>query len=228
VNASPSAEPPQLGKLRYLLSTSCALISIIIHRRSALSGARRLTIQSFIDGPVGFDFLKCQTFAASPAEPGELLFWFRHRYRRRWARETKPNRIKAVRRRQVLKFLHHRHGQCLPDNTKSRSDLQLLLELGLNGPDALRIAPWAEPELESLIAAADDHFAAWSKSNGKPAEIIAERLQVTFHEKKMLGLHHIGCIDATDRELDDYSRGSARAIANTTGGINNRNERHRQ
>jgi hypothetical protein len=25
----------------------------------------------------GFDFLKCQTFAASPAEPGELLFWFR-------------------------------------------------------------------------------------------------------------------------------------------------------
>ena len=39
-------------------------------------GARRLTIQSFIDGPVGFDFLKCQTFAASPAEPGELPFWF--------------------------------------------------------------------------------------------------------------------------------------------------------
>ena len=23
------------------------------------------------------DLLKCQTFAASPAEPGELLFWFR-------------------------------------------------------------------------------------------------------------------------------------------------------
>ncbi|HKN11538.1 MAG TPA: hypothetical protein VJ376_18960, partial [Pseudomonadota bacterium] len=46
-----------------------------------LSGARRLTIQSFIDGPVGFDFLKCQTFAASPAEPGELLFWFSERQR---------------------------------------------------------------------------------------------------------------------------------------------------
>src|SRR6266566_4884770 len=27
----------------------------------------------------GFDFLNCQTFAASPAEPGELLFWFRPR-----------------------------------------------------------------------------------------------------------------------------------------------------
>ena len=25
----------------------------------------------------GVDLLKCQTFAASPAEPGELLFWFR-------------------------------------------------------------------------------------------------------------------------------------------------------
>jgi hypothetical protein len=75
----PGAEPPQLGKLRYLLSTWCALISFIIHLRSALFGARRLTIQSFIDGPVGFDFLKCQTFAASPAEPGELLFWFRFR-----------------------------------------------------------------------------------------------------------------------------------------------------
>jgi hypothetical protein len=33
-------------------------------------------LKSFIDGPVGFDFLKCQTFAASPAEPGELLIWF--------------------------------------------------------------------------------------------------------------------------------------------------------
>jgi|HubBroStandDraft_6_1064221.scaffolds.fasta_scaffold3095902_1 hypothetical protein len=72
----------QVPNLRSLVSygtcypPSCALISIIIHRRSALSGARRLTIQSFIDGPVGFDFLKCQTFAASPAEPGGLLFWF--------------------------------------------------------------------------------------------------------------------------------------------------------
>jgi hypothetical protein len=25
----------------------------------------------------GFDFRKCQTVAASPAEPGELPFWFR-------------------------------------------------------------------------------------------------------------------------------------------------------
>src|SRR5271166_4146637 len=73
VNASPSAEPPQLGKLRYLLSTWCALISIIIHRRSALSGARRLTIQSFIDGPLGFDFLKCQTFAPGRAGGTPIL-----------------------------------------------------------------------------------------------------------------------------------------------------------
>ena len=27
--------------------------------------------------PCGVDLLICQTFAASPAEPGELLFWFR-------------------------------------------------------------------------------------------------------------------------------------------------------
>jgi hypothetical protein len=42
-----------------------------------LSCAWRLTIQGFNNGAGGFDFLKCQTFAASPAEPGELLFWFR-------------------------------------------------------------------------------------------------------------------------------------------------------
>src|ERR1700731_3953187 len=41
-----------------------------------LSCAWRLTIQGFNNGAGGFDSLKCQTFAASPAEPGELLFWF--------------------------------------------------------------------------------------------------------------------------------------------------------
>jgi hypothetical protein len=34
-------------------------------------------IQSFINAHRGFDFGKCQTVAASPAEPGELPFWFR-------------------------------------------------------------------------------------------------------------------------------------------------------
>src|SRR5262245_13454726 len=37
----------------------------------------RLTIRSFVDGLRGFDRRKRQTLAASPAEPGDLLFWFR-------------------------------------------------------------------------------------------------------------------------------------------------------
>src|SRR5262245_61212212 len=36
----------------------------------------RLTIRSFVDGLRGFDRRKRQTPAASPAEPGDLLFWF--------------------------------------------------------------------------------------------------------------------------------------------------------
>jgi hypothetical protein len=72
VNASPSAELPQLGKLRYLLfaaSTWCALSPSFVCLAAHDSELQRWA--------GGFDFLKCQTFAASPAEPGELLFWFR-------------------------------------------------------------------------------------------------------------------------------------------------------
>lgn len=133
----------------------------------------------------------------------------KRRYARR--RPPKPQRVKSIRRAQVLRLLHHRHGAILPDDEGARDALQLLLELGLTGPDALRRAPWAQgDELERLIDAADHNWPAWAK--GIP-ERLAQRLAVTFEEKTTLALHHIGCIDASAPALEEDRRNRRRRRA---------------
>jgi hypothetical protein len=144
----------------------------------------------------------------SQDQVGARLAEVARRYRRPWANQTKADRIKAVRRREVLKLLHDRHGQCLPDNAVSRDDLQILFELGLNGPDAMKLAPWAAPELENLMAAADANFGTWW--NGKPAKLLGQRLEVTFDEKVRLALHHIACFDKPAHVVKDHYRGRKR------------------
>jgi hypothetical protein len=46
----------------------------------------------------------------APAQERAAHVEIKQRYGRRWANETKPDRIKAVRRRQVLNLLRHRHA----------------------------------------------------------------------------------------------------------------------
>src|SRR5262249_3911228 len=74
------AEAPRLDSIRYLYictSIRSGVIScIVIHRWGSLSCAWRPTDSELHRSSRGFDFRKCQTVAASPAEPGELPLWF--------------------------------------------------------------------------------------------------------------------------------------------------------
>jgi len=135
----------------------------------------------------------------------------KRRYSRR--RPPKPQRVKSIRRVQVLRLLHHRYGEILPNDESGRAALQLLLELGLTGPEALRRAPWAQGnELDSLIDAAENNWPAWAKGTSIP-KMIAQRLAVTFEEKTTLALHHIGCIDASAPALEADRRNRRRRRA---------------
>ncbi len=121
--------------------------------------------------------------------------------------KPKPDRIRSVRRRQVLQLIKDRHGGDLPDNAVGRSDLQLLLELGLTGPEAQRLAPWiAGNELELLIYAADNNWPAWSKSNGTPAALIGERVRLRFEEYARLGLWHLHPHDCETEKLEAFRK----------------------
>jgi hypothetical protein len=66
----------QLVNARYLVFAFPPRMTFALHLRP-LSRAWWLVIWSFIGG----DRRKCQTSIATPAEPGELLFWFRGIYR---------------------------------------------------------------------------------------------------------------------------------------------------
>jgi hypothetical protein len=137
----------------------------------------------------------------------------KERYASEWSAQSKPDRIKSVRRGQVLRLLGHRHGATLPDDTAGRAALQLLFELGLDGPTAQTLAPWAtDAEIEHLIAAADANWRAWSRHrDGADGPIdklliperVGERLEISFDEYKLLGLSHIRPCDAQRHEVDD-------------------------
>jgi hypothetical protein len=135
---------------------------------------------------------------------------------RRWegrGRPSKPERIQSLRRAQVLRLLEDRHGsRTLPDDDAGREYLQILFELGLSAPAAQRLAPWLrDGELERLINCADGNFAAWRKSAGRVADLIAARLNVTAEEKFRLSLHHIGCVDMDPAEVAAHVSEARRA-----------------
>ena len=63
----------------------------------------------------------------------------KRRYERR--KPPKPDYIKAIRRRQVLKLMRHRHGELLPDEDDSCEALRILLALGMDGLRRLHSPP---------------------------------------------------------------------------------------
>jgi hypothetical protein len=140
----------------------------------------------------------------------------KRRYRPKWSAKNKGDRIKSVRRKQVLHLLQDRHGPALPDEAAGRAALQILFELGLDGPTAHRLAPWADgPEIERLIAAADRNWRAWSKQRdqGDPTidpklipERIGERLELSFEEYTRLRLTHVRPCDVPGQDVDQYLR----------------------
>ena len=134
----------------------------------------------------------------------EIAQRYERHVRRHFGPQSKKDRVKALRRAQVLRVLRHRYGPNLPNDAQGREALQLLLELDLDGSRALAIAPWAMgDELERQIVAAETNWGWWC---GKIGHKIGVRLEVTFREKTELALHHLGCIDADPRGIRDYYR----------------------
>jgi hypothetical protein len=88
----------------------------------------------------------------------------KRRYGRKWGAALKCERIKSVRRVQVLRVLCDRHGKTLPDDVHGRVALQILFELGLDAVAAQKLAPWIDhQQLNRLIDAADGNWRDWSK-----------------------------------------------------------------
>ena len=68
---------------------------------------------------------------------------------RRYAR-GKPSdsgRVLAVRRRHLRVLARARHGAYLPDNCAGRAMLAALVACGLDGVEALKLAPWCKGAL---------------------------------------------------------------------------------
>lgn len=152
------------------------------------------------------DFISEQKNESKVAGQREI----KRRYANKWPTQSKPDRIKSVRRKQVLQLLHDRYGAAtLPDDAGGSAALQLPFELDLAGPTSQKIAPWADgATIERLIDAANKNSTAWSLEEGKTiAERLGERLEVTFDEFKRLGLTHIRPCDAQRHEVNEYRRG---------------------
>lgn len=130
----------------------------------------------------------------------------KRRYSRKWDTKLKPDRIRAVRRKQVLHLLRDRHGTTIPDDARGRAALQLLFELGLDAPAAQELAPWADgDEIEQLIAAANDNWAAWSPDEDATiTEKIGARVAATFDEFKRLRLTHVRPCDVPRHQVNEY------------------------
>jgi hypothetical protein len=128
---------------------------------------------------------------------------------RRAATSPTKDRIKSLRRTQVLRLFQQRHGATLPDDEVGREGLQALFELGLDGPTAQRLAPWADgKELDRLMQRADENWSFYARNGRRNAitQRLGERLQVTIAEKLKLDLTHLGCIDIDPRRYVQHLR----------------------
>jgi hypothetical protein len=142
----------------------------------------------------------------------------KRRYGHKWDDpKVKLERVRSLRRVQVLSLLRDRHGATLPDDEHGRRALQILFELGLDGIAAYGLAPWigGEQEFKRLCDATDGNWRDYSKKRdiGDPTidpkvipERLGERLEMTFEEYKRLELTHIRPCDAPRHIVDQHIR----------------------
>jgi hypothetical protein len=91
---------------------------------------------------------------------------------------------------QLRRLLRHRNQIPLPDDRRSRRYLQAMLDLGLTGPVAQRVAPWLSgDELDQMIGAC-------AVSPGWNARTLGEHFGVTMKEKFDLDLRNLDAFDA--------------------------------
>jgi hypothetical protein len=138
----------------------------------------------------------------------------RYAWARREARKQTPSdRLMVINRvREVRAVLATRYGDTLPDDDAGREGLVLLLSYvaQLNPGNAIPaiaaearlLAPWmpyAERRAfaESIVA---------SPPRKLKADTIAEKLDVTYAERTLLGLTTIGCYDLTRAERNKLTR----------------------
>ena len=122
--------------------------------------------------------------------------------KRPWDGETKPEMIKRFQRCQLVDLFRHRNE--LQDNTLGRDNLILLLQLGLTCPEAQRLAPWCEGELEELIVTADSSTISWT------AKSLGRQVELKFEEKERLKIRNIQCVDKSLAEVSAFYRNRRR------------------
>jgi hypothetical protein len=116
------------------------------------------------------------------------------RYSRPKRAFTTLERVLALRRAQLVRLFESRGG--LQDNEAGRADLRLLLDHGLTGPKAAKLAPWLAPDkLQRLIDVADADPQRWN------ASALGNRVGLTFEEKVTLRIWHINCFDRPKHEV---------------------------
>jgi hypothetical protein len=102
-----------------------------------------------------------------------------------------PPDVAPFQLKQLKRLLRYR-SYPWPDDRQSRRYLQPLLDIGLTGPEAKKVAPWLSgDELEEMIA----QTVVAPKWN---ARTLGDRYEVTLEEKLIprLGLKNLECFDA--------------------------------
>jgi hypothetical protein len=123
-------------------------------------------------------------------------------------RPITKDQLNSLRRGELKRLFRARYGgPTLPDGPNNRANLQLMLELGLTGPEAHRLAPWAGEDLEPIINASVGNWGYWANSGQRLADLIGNRVDLTFEEYKLYGpFKHITPIDVDRHVVQTWKR----------------------
>jgi hypothetical protein len=121
------------------------------------------------------------------------------RHRRKKPSPTKLERVLSMRCSQLTRLFNDRDE--LHNDDIGRTNLQILLELGLTGPMAKKVAPWiSAEELRRLIEHVDAYPRHWT------AAALGNRVELTFEEKIRLDIRHVDCCDRPKGEVAAFYR----------------------
>ena len=121
------------------------------------------------------------------------------RHRRKKPSLTKLERVLSMRCSQLTRLFNDRDE--LRNDDIGRANLQILLEIGLPGPMAKKVAPWISvEELWRLIEYVNAYPRHWT------AAALGNRVELTFKEKIRLDIRHVDCCDRPKDEVVAFYR----------------------
>ncbi len=123
------------------------------------------------------------------------------------AARGKQEMLRRLRLGDIRRLFRKRYGHTLPDDDAGREDLRELLlpislgsEAGRKMENAVAVwAPWMAPD--EATALIDDINLLAPRYRKPTARQLGERLQLTYDERKALGIHTIAPCDMSDDEL---------------------------